>query len=533
MILLPENVNLSIEQILVDETVTVMLRSQLLTATCPSCGQESLRIHSRYQRKPRDLPVSGRSVRLIIAVRRFFCDKASCPRQTFVEQVPSLLRPHAQCTLRLQLTLQQLGLALGGKAGARLGHELGLPSSPDSLLRLVRQAKPPAEKAAKFVGIDDWAYKRRLHYGTLICDLETRRPLDLLPDRSVQTVCTWFQQHPEVEVISRDRWSEYATAAQKGAPQAVQVADRWHLLNNLVEAVTQLLARHRSRVRQTTADANDGQALTEEGEAATGLAEPPRAVSASFAQRQDQYAHIQALHQRGLPPAQIASGVGLSERTVYRWLARGAAPHRRHHSRGRSVIDPYKAYVLKRWQEGCRKGSQLCQELKARGYQGSERAVYRYLTFLQETLLPAEQTATNGATKPEPFSAKQAVWLLVRQPEELDELQQQELVRLCQASPQIEQTYHLTQSFRSMLRQRQGEERLDGWLQEASRSDLPELKPFVAGIQRDKAAVQAGLSLPYSNGPVEGHINRLKLIKRSMYGRANFDLLRQRVLWAS
>jgi transposase len=533
MNLLPNTLNLRIDQVIIDDTVTMALRSELLTAVCPSCGQGASRVHSRYKRKPRDLPVSGRPVCLIIEVRRFFCDNTCCPRKTFAEQLPALLRSHAQSTVRLQLALQQLGLALGGKAGARLGNQLGLPGSPDSLLRLVQQAEAPAEPSAKIIGIDDWAYKRRLHYGTLICDLETRRPLDLLPDRSVQTVCTWLGQHPEVEVISRDRWSEYATAAQKGAPQAVQVADRWHLLNNLVQAVTQLLARNRRCVRQTIAKADDWQALTEEGATPTVEASHPQAVSASLTGRQDQYAHIQTLYQRGLSPAQIASHVGLSERTVYRWLARGTAPHRRHHSRGRSVIDPYKAYVLKRWQEGCRKGSQLCQELKTQGYRGSERAVYRYLTFLQERLLPAEQPATGRVAPLEPFSAKQAVWLLIRQPEELDEQQQQELTSLCQTSPEIERAYHLAQSFRSMLRQRQGKERLDGWLQEASSSNLPELQQFAAGIQRDKAAVQAGLSLPYSNGPVEGHINRLKLIKRSMYGRAHFDLLRQRVLRAS
>jgi transposase len=517
-ILLPENVSLTTQQVVVDETLSVSLRSALPTAVCPSCGHTSQRVHSRYQRRPSDLPVSGRPVRLTIEVRRFFCDHVGCPRKTFAEQMPSLVRPHAQRTQRLQLALQELGLALGGEAGARWGSRWGLPSSPDSLLRLVRQAQPPAQKAATIVGIDDWAYKRRLRYGTMICDLETRTPLDLLPDRSVQTVCTWFEQHPEVEIISRDRWSEYATAAQKGAPQALQVADRWHLLNNLVEQLTHLLARQRSQVRQKTA---------------TVLQDNSQAVSAPVAQRQDQYSQIQALHQFGLAPAHIARRVGLSERTVYRWLAQQAAPHGRHHARQTSVIDPYKAYVLRRWQEGCRKGSQLCRELKAQGYRGSERAVYRYLSFLQETLLPAEQAPTSTAAQPEAFSAKQAVWLLIRQPEELDEQQRQALASICQASPEIEKAYQLAQSFRSMLRLRQGKERLDGWLQEAIQSGLPELQHFAAGIQRDKAAVQAGLSLPYSNGPVEGHINRLKLIKRSMYGRANFDLLRQRVLQAS
>ena len=237
-----------------------------------------------------------------------------------------------------------------GEAGARLSNQFGVPTSPDSLLRLVREVESPVQPLAKIIGIDDWAYKRRLRYGTLICDLETRRPVDLLPDRSVQTVCTWLEQHPEVEVISRDRWSEYATAAQKGAPQAIQVADRWHLLQNLVEALTHLLARNRNHVSMVPAEAEDGQALAEDRRAAIIEASHPLDISASLAQRQDQYAHMHALHQHGLPSAQIALRVGLSERTIYRWLARGAAPHRRHHSGGLSVIDPYKAYVLKRWQ---------------------------------------------------------------------------------------------------------------------------------------------------------------------------------------
>ena len=208
--LLPNTLNLRIDQVIIDDTMTMALRSELLTAVCPSCGQAAKRVHSRYKRKPRDLPVSGQPVCLIIEVRRFFCDNTCCPRKTFAEQLPSLLRSHAQSTLRLQFTLQQLGLALGGKAGARLGNQLGLPGSPDSLLRLVRQAEAPAEPSAKIIGIDDWAYKRRLHYGTLICDLETRRPLDLLPDRSVQTVSPGLSSIP--------RWKSSAAIVGVSTP---------------------------------------------------------------------------------------------------------------------------------------------------------------------------------------------------------------------------------------------------------------------------------------------------------------------------
>jgi transposase len=499
--LLPENVHLRLVQIHVEETVTVTLRSEVLSAVCPVCGQESLRIHSRYQRKPKDLPMSGRPVRLNIEVLRFFYENADCSHTTFAEQLPLLLRPHAQGTVCFQTMLQQLGLALGGKAGARLSRHLGLPISPDSLLRLIRQVEKPAEQSAKIFGMDDWAYRRGLRYSTLICDLETRKPLDLLPDRSVQTVCTWLEQHPEVEVISCDRWSEYATAAQKGAPQALQVADCWHLLSNLVEALTHLLARNRRLVSMVALEAEDRQSLAEVERGAIIETLDAAAVSASLAGRQAQYAHMEALSQQGLHPAQIASRVGLSERTVSRWLVGGAAPHRRHHSRGRSVIDPYKAYVLMRWHEGVRKGSQLCQELKTLGYRGSERAVYRYLTFLHATLLPTEQTTTNMTLMQEPFSAKQAGWLLIRQPEELEAHQQHELARICRASRDIQKAYHLAQRFRSVVRHLQGEQLLDGWLQDARGSGVPELQYFALGIQRDKAAVQAGLSLPYSTGP--------------------------------
>lgn len=215
MILLPNDSHLPIEQIQLDSTITITLLSTLSTVVCSSCGRTAEHVHSRYQRTLSDLPTGGQPVRLAVEVRRFFCQNAACPRKTFAEALPTLARPHAQRTVRLQAALQSLGLTLGGKAGARLGNQLGMPASADSLLRLIRRAQPPTKVTARAIGIDDWAYKRRLRYGTMICDLETGKVVDLLADRSVQTVSTWLHQHPEVEIISRDRWSQYATAVQK------------------------------------------------------------------------------------------------------------------------------------------------------------------------------------------------------------------------------------------------------------------------------------------------------------------------------
>lgn len=507
MILFPDSSLLPSEPCLLGSSVTVTVRSTEKTALCPSCGAPATRIHSRYRRRLTDLPTSGQPVHLLLDVRRFFCLNPSCSRKTFAERFPTLTVPHAQRTIRLQIALQQLGLALGGEAGARLGSHVGLQTSPASLLRLIRRAAiPQPDHPIRFIGIDDWASKRRLRYGTLICDLETGEPLDLLPDRSVQTVCTWLEQHPTIEIISRDRSGEYATAAQKGAPQAQQVADRWHLLKNLSEYVAQFLAHHRSRNKPSKRT-------------------PPQKASAASVRREQDARLIHQLRQQGVSPEHIALQVGVSASTVYRDLARGEAPSGRHRDPSASVIDPYQAYLRKRWQEGCRKGVQLCRELHTLGYRGSERAVYRFLTSLREK--PAGES-----NEMKLFSVKQATWLFLREPTDLDEQEQQTLVAIRDSHEALETAYQLVQAFRSMVRQRQGD-RLDAWLSAVATSQFSELQTFASGIERDKAAVQAGLTLPYSNGLLEGHTNRLKLIKRSMYGRANFDLLRQRVLCAS
>lgn len=212
--------DLQISQVHVADEITLTLRATSLTASCPNCGVISQRVQSRYSRTLHDLPSSGRPVQLIVQVRRFFCTKSTCAQKIFAERLPELCRPHAQRTLRLQKALSQLGLAAGGQAGTRLGSELGLSGSRDTILRLVRQHRLPDPPKSRIIGLDDWARKRRLRYGTLICDLERGLPIDLLPDRSAETVSAWLKAHPHVDIVSRDGSSEYASAIKKGAPHA-------------------------------------------------------------------------------------------------------------------------------------------------------------------------------------------------------------------------------------------------------------------------------------------------------------------------
>ncbi|HEY6410710.1 MAG TPA: transposase [Ktedonobacteraceae bacterium] len=250
----------------------------------------------------------------------------------------------------------------------------------------------------------------------------------------------------------------------------------------------------------------------------TRHAEPARL--ARQAQRRDRYEQVIALQQQGMETKEIAGHVGVSERTVRRWLVVKGVPETRRRKK-RSRFDTYAPYVLKRWQEGCHDGVQIWQELRAQGYRDSLRMVYYFLAPLRKGFYTAEQTSK--------ISSKKAVWLLIRDPMDFNETEQEHFRILCQTNDTINVAYHFTQGFLQMVRKLQGDS-LDAWLERVKASHIPELQGFAQGIERDKAAVQAGLTLPYSNGVVEGHVNRLKLIKRMMYGRARFPLLRQRVL---
>lgn len=536
----PDLPDLLIEHVHVADEITLTLRTTSPAAPCPNCETSSTRVQSRYSRTLHDLPSAGRPVHLIVHLRRFFCKKSTCTQKIFTERLSELCRPHAQRTIRLQEALCQLGLRVGGQAGADVGSELGINGSRDTILRLVRRRTQPAQSEPRIIGLDDWARKRRLRYGTLICDLELGLPIDLLPDRSVETVSAWLLKHPSIDVVSRDGSSEYASAIRKGAPQARQVSDRWHLVKSLTECVSVQLAQSLTEIRR--AEQTTARSGKQETRQASGERRPARTQAVQYAQQTRQaertarYEHIMALQKEGVKIAEIALQLGVTPRTIQRWIATGTIPYSGPRKQRSRLIDPYKTYLLKRWHQGCHKGAQLERDLRAKGYKGSGRALYRYLETLEPTSLPAHKRGSPSATRlPSPLlalSAQQATWLFFRKQEDLKPEEQETLRRLRQASPHVETSYQLVNAFLRMVRERTGGQ-LDDWLEAVQASHLEAFQTFVIGVQRDKDAVLAGLTLPWSNGPLEGHVNRLKLIKRSMYGRAEFDLLKRRVLHQS
>ena len=284
-----------------------------------------------------------------------------------------------------------------------MGTELGYSGSRDTILRLVQQAERPALPEPHVIGLDDWAWKRRSRYGTLICDLERGVPIDLLPDRAVETVSAWLKAHPSVDTISRDGSAEYASAIKKGAPQAREVSDRWHLVKNLAGCVAMLLAESLAQFRRAEVAAAANSKLVE-----PPSGEPPnhlrtraerRAQQARQGERNIRYEQITALHKQGMKSAEIAAIVGIAERTVRQWLFRGDVPYAGPRKARSSPLDPYKPYLVERWQQGCRTGAQLERELRARGYKGSQKALYRCLATLELFVSSPSRRSSASASK--------------------------------------------------------------------------------------------------------------------------------------
>ena len=387
------------------ECVTVVVRSVTPSAPCPLCAYPATRIHSRYVRTVADVPSGGRQLVLSLLVRKFFCQTADCPRRIFAERFPKMVQPWARITHRFGRALESIGFATSGEAGARVAAQLGMPTSSATILRRLKAASFPPSKSTTKVGIDDWAFRRGLQYGTILVDLETHKVIDLLPDRAVATATTWFKKHPTVEVVSRDRGMDYATAASQGAPQAVQIADRWHMVHNLSEAVALVLERYRPQLRsvsQILVPLRLPEPLVQQKKADSDATLSPLPVAsrqpyrAPFIQRVQHTRHesrlerfhqIVGLQRQGMTIAHIAARIGLSSRTIRRWLAQEDVPEMRQRRRRPSLVDPYETYVLTRWHQGCHNGLQIWREIAARGYSGSPKALYSYLARLRPSII--------------------------------------------------------------------------------------------------------------------------------------------------
>jgi transposase len=540
--LLPDATTLRLEACEVDDTtaqITLVVRATQATAPCPLCLTPA-------QRTLADLPWAHYRVRLQLRVRKWFCRHRDCPRRIFTERLPTVAAPWARRTRRLVQRLVALSIALGGKAGVRLGYAWDLRVSRHTLLRLLRRQPVPSLPTPRVLGVDDFALRKRHTYGTILVDLERRQPVALLPDRTADTVAQWLREHPGVEVIARDRSSTYAEGARQGAPGATQVADRFHLLQNLKDVLDHVFTLHAQTLDAVNAALRPPLVPLSDGALAVSVLPhdiplPVQQRAAErHARRQALHQQVWALHRQGWTAPAIAQQVGLGLRTVQRDLQSATFAGRKHRrDRGtRSVLNPYKSYLLERWNAGCHTALQLFRELQPQGYTGSYARVAAYARRLRQAqgLPPAHrrprQALPTVVEAPyQPLTPRRATWLVLRRAPPGTDAEAHHLAQLRAQSAEVAEAIALAEDFAQLVRQRQPE-RLDPWLQRAMASTLEALQRFATGLQEDYAAVKAGVTLPWSTSPVEGHINRLKMVKRQMFGRARLDLLSGRFLLA-
>jgi transposase len=500
---------------LLHDRILIHLEPLRESVPCPHCGTRSNRIHSRYWRRPWDLSWSSWLVQLVVHARKFFCDNAPCLRRIFTEPFPGVLGRYARRTHWLHKVLLELAFSSCAEAAARVSKLLGYITSPDTLIRYQRREQITT-LMPQVLGVDEFALRRGSTYGTILIDLERRQPVDILDGKQAEPLAQWLRDHPGVDILVRDRAEAYALAGHAGAPQALQVADRFHLARNVSDALTELL-----RSRQWITPAQE-----------TELAIHPeihRAKSATILEMKEPKATprkealweaVQQRKESGEYIRAMARELGICRRTVRKYLAAEHPPTYRKRSSRRTKLAPYLSYMHQRWQEGCPSARRLYSELVSRGYRGSESQV-------RATVRPWRTKRSSAPRTNRPTTGFH--WWVLRPNQHLGESSKQELADFLEANPALAKGYYLKESFQRILAEHDGGA-LDAWLRAATESELKPFEALAKSFRQDYAAIKLALTMPWSTGQCEGQICRVKLIKRLGYGRAKLDLLRQRVL---
>jgi transposase len=539
-----------------DDGVLVEAQGQP-SARCPSCRRRSRARHSRYSRTLKDLAAQGESVTLRVHVSRWRCQNPRCDTQVFTERLAGVCAPHARHTGRFGDVIQLVGYALGGRGGERLLSRLGMPVSDDTILRLVkRSAKAlPSGDAIRVVGIDDWAWRKgQHHFGTILVDLERRRVVDLLAVRTADSLARWLAARPAITVISRDRHGPYADGVRRGAPEAKEVADRFHLVLNLRSAVQQELGRQRrclvvphGAAASTVTPAREGRATMP----------PQRRPSAVVAHQQciarerralqlERFQLVKRLQASGRTARAIMRETGIGWASVRKWIRLSDLPMRNRMAPRPGMPEFYREYLQRRWTEGCQSARVLMAEIQTLGYIGCYGGLAKLVAswrqpasatcdLLSDTAAVIHSNDSMDRDVPiQPVPVRhispQIAAALLSQPRALLSERQAETVDvLKQQCPGFTTMRRLVLSFRAILRHGKVAT-LRRWMTRAHASDIPAVQRFVRKLRQDLRAVEGAVTERWSNGPVEGHINRLKTLRRQMYGRAGVELLRARIL---
>lgn len=518
-------------------------------SACPCCGKLSQSIHGFYGRSLSDLPVSGKEVKVILRVRKFFCKNRKCSRIVFTERFDDQIKSHKRCFSRSADLVRSVGTELGGNRGAVLCQVIGYPVSSSTVLRTLKGISVSVRPLTSgVIGVDDWAYKKGRNYGTIIVDLIDKEIVDLLPDREADTLAQWLKAHPEVHTVSRDRASAYALGVKNGAPDAIQVADRFHLLINLKDAFQRSLRKHGAVIKKCFEEmgAEQGSALETE-EKKGRIEETPKATEPSILSsctearaptvgnigpdRQFKFQKAKELRHKGYGIKAIAKQLRADRKTIRKYLACEYLVSREiNESRTFTNFCDFETELVRLSQANTTYLT-LFNHITEMGFNG------KYTQFCERMnkLINDGKTAKTRGDRLLPLLQPVKTWSLSKlafialaKTGTLKEEEQKYLDLLLQKSPEIKRSTDLAHSFRQLFVAK-AEGSLTEWIKLAGAEGSP-LKGFAKSINQDYEAVNQAVISTISNGQVEGQVNKLKTIKRKMYGRAGFELLRKIVL---
>lgn len=468
-----------------------------------------------------------------MSVRKFFCVSEACQQKIFSERFDKFVHPYGRRTIRLDERLTILGLKAGGNMGASIAMLMGIPISSSTILRLACNMPEAKMETPRVLGIDDWAYKKGRNYGTILVDLEKQQPVELLPDRESETIRNWLEENPGVEIISRDRGGDYAKGSREGAPDAIQVADRWHLLKNLGDALHRMMNKHNRELKQAAQQALQSEEFTDENQ----MNEPEGQIlddstaNETPSKYELKFLEVKRLQAEGRRIKTIFRITGIHRETIKKYFQYDTYPDVKQSYIVTSSVDPYGQHIRNRWAEGEHNHRRLLEEIKAMGYTGSLSSLYRYTRHLPQDN-ERQIVAKMVQAKVEVWSSRKAARLISKHADSWTDEEKKYLETFFKLCPSAEKARKIALEFQDMMKQKKPE-LLDSWIEDTLNSDVEYLKRFAQGIKQDYDAVKAALTLVWSNGQVEGQVNRLKTLKRQMYGRAGFKLLRKRILFRS
>ncbi|MEU1666328.1 ISL3 family transposase [Streptomyces sparsogenes] len=458
----------------------------------------------------------------VISTSRLSKELAADSYGVYILHVPLVVTArHRRSSVGLTGWLRSIAVELGGRPAARLCHRLRLAAGRTRLLQLLKAPAVP-DRAPRVLGVDEFAFRKGCTYGTVLVDVEAGRVLDALPDRTSETFAAWLAEHPGAEIICRDRATAYTKEVQEAAPDALEVADRWHLLQNLSAAVEKTCHQHRNCLRKHSEEETETQ-VPEPAPMQLPPAELPR--TQIIERTRHRYEDIHRLREKGWTISAIAHRLDLDRKTVRRFRdtdldqllisARDRRPN--------GVLEPFKAYLNARFTEaqGQVSGTRLFLEIRERGYRGSRQVVRKHLAALR--------AGTAEPVRADVPSLRKITSWIMRPRDTLTENQEERLLQVRLACPDVTQACDLARAFADLVRHQRGH-LLPQWIRQAEQDAPKPMSGFDGFLRRDLDAVTAGLSLPWSSGAVEGRVNRVKTLKRVMYGRASFELLRARIL---